>query len=892
VLKLDFVGANPTVTPHGQDLTQAKISYFKGPREQWQTGLPTYRSIAYPDLWPGIDLVYSGTTNRLKYTFVVKPGADPQQIKLAYRGASAVTLTDGGQLHVTTPLGGFTDDAPYAYQERNGQRVAVAAAYALEKDTAVDTQVHGFHVGPYDTSQELILDPAVVVYAGFIGGRGNDVGTGIAIDGDGNAYITGSTTPTEAAFPVLVGPDLTFNGFVDAFVAKVTADGTGLLYAGYIGGSGNDSGNGIAVDTDGNAYVTGETNSTEATFPVVGGPDLTHNGGNLDAFVAKVTADGTSLLYAGYIGGSGQDSGFGIAVDADGNAYITGLTGLGSTEATFPVVGGPDLTYNGGVYDAFVAKVKADGTGLLYAGYIGGSGEDQGTSIAVDTDGNAYVTGFTTSTEATFPVLVGPNLIQNGGQDAFVAKVNADGTGLLYAGYIGGSGEDSGNGIAVDTDGNAYVTGETNSTEATFPVLVGPDLTFNGFVDAFVAKVTADGTGLLYAGYIGGSGEDQGTSIAVDTDGNAYVTGFTTSTEGTFPVVDDPDLTHNGGQDAFVAKVNADGTGLTYAGYIGGSGDDLGFGIAVDTDGNAYVTGYTTSTEGTFPVVGGPDLTFNGFGDAFVAKVDSTATPSPLEVTLFPTSRAVPVGTLAIALATVRNTGNVPATDVGITLPAGLSVPLGLLYQTLDATGTVLTGTLNTPVTIPPGGTQNFVLGLLPPSPILQPARVPFLFAGTNTLPAPIVQGGNTLLLTAESTPPPDPVAIAVTCASDDGQENVVNLPGLFGLSAFAVAALNLGAPGQVAVIPTTGEFALPVNLFICQFDPQTGCMALPAGQVSLAMDTGEVAFFAVLVQGRQQEIALERRTHRVLVQFFDASNVARGEVSVPVRTHTPACAS
>jgi len=484
-VKLDFLGANPDVQPVGVERTPAVISYFKGRPEQWKTGLPTYSRVLYADLWPGIDLVYSGTVDRLKYEFVLKPGATPEQIGLAYRGADSVVVNEAGQLEVSTPAGGFHDEKPYAYQEVGGQRRQVAAAYTLR-----GASEYGFQVGAYDASRPLVLDPAVLVYAGYIGGSGDDFGHGIAVDGSRNAYVTGQTTSAEATFPETVGPDLTFNGVSDAFVAKVNAAGTALVYAGYIGGSGDDAGFGIAVDGSGNAYVTGRTFSDEATFPVTVGPDLTFNGADVDAFVAKVNAAGTALVYAGYIGGSGNDSGYGIAVDGSGNAYVTGRTT--SFEATFPVTVGPDLIYNGGPEgDAFVAKVNAAGTALVYAGYIGGSASDAGYGIAVDRSGNAYVTGGTSSSEATFPETVGPDLIYTGGGegDAFVAKVNAAGTALVYAGYIGGSGVDLGFGIALDGSGNAYVTGQTSSTEATFPEIVGPDLTINGGIEAFVAKI-------------------------------------------------------------------------------------------------------------------------------------------------------------------------------------------------------------------------------------------------------------------------------------------------------------------------------------------------------------------------------------------------------------------
>ncbi len=622
-VKLDFVGANPDVRPLGQDKTEAVVSYFKGSQDQWHAGLPTYSSIIYPDLWPGIDLVYYGTVNQLKYKFIVRPGADPAQIRLAYRGATDVMLNTDGQLEVTTPLGGFRDDAPVAYQDIDGQRVPVPMAYQISEVSALHTPrstLYGFAIGPYDPTRPLVLDPAVLIHCGYIGGDDNDWGYSIAVDGAGNAYVTGYTDSTQATFPDTVGPDLFFNGGSDAFVAKINTAGSGLVYAGYIGGDGGDFGNGIAVDGAGNAYVTGETDSTEARFPVTGGLDPTFNGGYRDAFVAKVNADGKNLVYASYIGGSGGDGGYSIAVDGAGNAYVTGYTD--STGASFPVTVGPDLFFNGGS-DAFVAKVNAAGLGLVYAGYIGGSDGDLGYGIAVDGAGNAYVTGETDSIQATFPDIVGPDLTFNGGfRDAFVAKVNVAGSSLVYAGYIGGNGGDLGYGIAVDGAGNAYVTGYTDSTEATFPIAVGPDLTYNGGPDAFVAKVNATGSSLVYAGYIGGNGGDLGYGIVVDSAGNAYVTGDTDSAEDTFPVTGGPGLTFNGGyRDAFVVKVNRMGSSLVYAGYIGGNGDDGGYGIAVDGEGNAYVTGYTDSAEATFPVTGGPDLIYNGNGDVFVAKV-------------------------------------------------------------------------------------------------------------------------------------------------------------------------------------------------------------------------------------------------------------------------------
>ena len=628
VVKLDFVDSNAAAKPIGLEKSGAVVSYFKGKPEEWKAGLAAYSKIIYRDLWPGIDLLYYGTFNRMKYEFIVHPGADPFLIRLAYRGAESVALTAEGRLEAKTSNGGIEDDIPVAYQEADGKQENVPVAYALasEAETESRTYVYGFNVGEYDRSRTLILDPAVLVYCGYIGGSDEEAVKGIAVDGSGNTYITGYTTSTEATFPVVVGPDLTYTGGTqDAFVAKVNASGTALVYCGYIGGDEFDSGRSIAVDGSGNAYITGDTASTEATFPVVVGPDLSYNGtyyADPDAFVAKVNPAGTGLVYCGYIGGANIESVKGIAVDGSGNAFVTG--GTVSSEATFPVVVGPDLTHNGGNWDAFIAKVNASGTALVYCGYIGGAEIDVGNGIAVDSSGNAYVTGETHSTEATFPASVGPDLSFNGVWDAFVTKVNPAGTGIVYCGYIGGGDSDFGRGIAVDSLGNAYIAGNTDSTESTFPVIFGPDLTYHGGNwDAFVTKVNATGTALVYCGYIGGVGIDSGwgDAIAVDGLGNAYITGDTVSTETTFPVIGGPDLTYNGGTDAFVVKVSVTGMALDYCGYIGGSGGESGGAIAVDSWGNAYVTGSTDSSEATFPVVAGPDLTSNGSPDAFVAKI-------------------------------------------------------------------------------------------------------------------------------------------------------------------------------------------------------------------------------------------------------------------------------
>ena len=625
VVKLEFVGANPDVIPRGEDKQQAVFSYFKGSEKDWKTGLKTYAKVVYEELWPGIDLVYRGTVNKLKYEFIVAPGADPKKVRLRYQGVDKLTITKEGALRVSTPEGGFEDAPPAAWQDVDGKRVPVTMLYTL----AVGGEFV-FDLGNYDNTRPLVLDPAVLVYCGYIGGAHLGYGRDVAVDAQGNAYIVGDTNSHQSTFPVKVGPDLTYNdmggsAYSDVFVAKVNPAGNGLVYCGFIGGTGLDAGYSIAVDTGGAAYVAGYTGSLEKSFPVQVGPDLTHNGA-YDAFIAKVNPLGTGLSYCGYVGGVNDDKGFGVAVDPQGNAYVSGSTA--STETTFPVRIGPDLTYNGSYSDAFVVKVTPSGSTLAYCGYIGGLYADDCADVAVDTAGNAFVVGSTQSSEATFPVRVGPDLTKNCPwvtcQDAFVAKVNVAGSGLVYCGYIGGLHNDFGLGIDLDEFTNAYACGTTESDQTTFPVRTGPDLTFNGRgqCDGFVAKVNVAGTSLVYCGYIGGNNCDGAEKIAVDLSRRAHVIGGTNSDEKTFPVRGGPDLSYNGGgYDAFVARVNVGGTALDSCGYVGGSSGEIPGGIDVDRAGNAFVSGTTWSTESTFPVLIGPDLTHNGLGDPFVAKV-------------------------------------------------------------------------------------------------------------------------------------------------------------------------------------------------------------------------------------------------------------------------------
>ncbi|MFH1998749.1 MAG: SBBP repeat-containing protein [Planctomycetota bacterium] len=630
VTGLKFIGADFSATPSGLEPLNTKFSYFKGEPEDWKTDIPVFGKLKYSNLWPGIDLIYSGSVNQLKYEFVVHPGADPAHIRMAYKGIEKVVVGEEGALQIDTPLGLMEDKRPYAFQDQVGSRKEIPVSYAIHDASGKGCCAFAFDVGSYDSAKTLIIDPALFVYCGFFGGGYSESCSAFARDKDGNLYVAGGTNSDQTQFSLQVGPDLTYNGEGDGYIAKLNPGCTELIYCGYIGGMASDSINALAVDEAGNAYVTGNTFSNEMTFPIRFGPDLTFNGYYSyyyswgDVFAAKVNASGQYLDYCGYIGGGRDEISYSIAVDDEGSAYITGQTN--SSDFSFPVIVGPDVTYNSGSsdmrLDAFVAKVNASGLFLDYCGYIGGYETDSGNAIVVDADHNAYICGETYADESTFPVKVGPDMTHNGGKDAFIARVNAAGSSLDFCGYIGGSGSDYGNAAALDSQGFVYVGGETSSDENSFPVIVGPDLSFNGISDAFLAKLEPGGTGMIYCGYVGGDNQEFISSIALDEASNAFVTGWTHSDETTFPVLAGPDLTYAGGWgDCFIAKVHRTGTGLEYCGYIGGDKTETAGGIAVDEFGHAYVTGTTKSDESSFPVVHAMDPTMDGYSDGFIAKV-------------------------------------------------------------------------------------------------------------------------------------------------------------------------------------------------------------------------------------------------------------------------------
>jgi len=608
VLRLSLVGANPDPVIRGEAALPGKVNYLRGKDPAaWRTGLSTYAKVRYEGVYPGVDLVYYGTQGQLEYDLVLAPGADPKVIRLAFAGADQMRLDDTGNLVLTLGESQVVQHSPRVYQERNGERTPIPTRYVLADDQQVSLPV-----GDYDAGRALVIDPVLVysTYLGGSGGAGNsdaDAGCSIAVDGAGNAYVTGYTGSTDFPTRDALQPDLG-GGYDDAFVAKLSADGDTLVYATYLGGSGLDIGNAIAVDGAGNAYLTGDTSSTD--FPTYHALQPNYAGKYEDAFVAKLSADGATLVYASYLGGGNFDYGYGIAVDGAGNAYVTGVT----SSNDFPIRHAlqPD---SGGVSDAFVVKLSTDGETLVYATYLGGSSTDFGRRIAVDGAGNAYLTGYTESTD--FPTRHALQPDSGGDRDAFVAKLSADGATLVYASYLGGGNYDAGSGIAVDGAGNAYLTGTTASAD--FPTCQALQPDSGGYADAFVAKLSADGATLVYASYLGGSGGDEGSGIAVDGAGGAHLIGQTGSPD--FPTRDAIQPANGGGNDAFVAKLSADGATLVYSTYLGGSDQEQGAGITVDGAGTAYLTGFTASANFPTREALQPDVGGGGNGDAFIAKI-------------------------------------------------------------------------------------------------------------------------------------------------------------------------------------------------------------------------------------------------------------------------------
>jgi hypothetical protein len=596
VIRLKLIGANANPKITGLDELPAKSNYFAGnDPAKWRMDVANYAKTKIENVYSGIDLIYYGNQQQLEYDWVVNPGADPKTIRFAVEGKANLKVDSQGNL-ILDKKGKLRLKKPFIYQVRAGSRVEISGQYVL-----LGKREAGFQLSRYDASLPLVIDP-ILTYSTYLGGSLLDTAYGIAVDSSSNAYVAGYSTSTN--FPIARPYQTSYGGgSYDVIIAKLNPSG-GLLYSTYIGGSGDDHGLKIALDASGNIYVTGDTNSTN--FPTAN-PYQASSGGSIDAFLLKLNSSGNALIYSTYLGGSGDDHSYGIAVDSSGSAYITGYT----SSTNFPLVGALQATF-GGSDDVFITKFNALGSGLVYSTYLGGSGSDRAHGIALDSSGNASVIGDTASTN--FPTANSYQSSYGGGTyDAFVARLNAAGNNVFYSTYLGGSDYDYGYGIEADSSGNTYVTGYTASTN--FPAISAYQPTSGGSSDAFVTKLNASGNP-IYSTFLGGSAFDRGNELAVDASGNVYVTGYTASTN--FPMKNPYQASFHGVYDVFVTKLDSSGGSLLYSTYLGGSALDQALGIALDSNANAYVIGHAASTD--FPTIHAYQSTLGGGYDVFVAR--------------------------------------------------------------------------------------------------------------------------------------------------------------------------------------------------------------------------------------------------------------------------------
>ena len=594
-LKMQLVGANSAPRIEGFEQLELKTNYFTGNNpKDWNKNISNYAKVRYESIYDGVNMIYRTINDELEYDFAVAPNANPKLIKIKFDGAEKIEIDDKGNLQVSVNGEIFEQHAPISYQEINNQRQSVESRFIISETGEI-----GFFVGEYDKNQVLTIDPATR-YLTYIGGdNGNDSVRGIAVDSQLNTYLTGITDSTDFTFNN-VSRDSANNSAV--FVAKLNPIASQFLYLTILDGKDLDNGNDIAIDSSGNAYITGKTDSNN--FPVFNAfqsegdrcvpvtVSCIAGFSDGDAFVTKLGIDG-SILYSTYLSGRDEEIGHGIAVGANGLVYVTGYT----DSFNFPKIN----EYQG-LGKTFLTVMPTDGNSPIYSTRFDAESFEFG-DVGVDSAGNAYI--ITNSNNNNTPVKNAFQPNNGGGKDAVVAKFNPFSSGeasLIYSTYLGGAGTEIGKGIAVTPQGKAYVTGVTGSPSSTFPLLNAVDTT-NQINEAFLTVLNSSGT-LFASTFLGGSGADSGNAVTLDVGGVAYITGETESTD--FPRVFAFQSTKSGTRDAFVTKIRL-GTNNTSAilssSYLGGSGNESGESIAVAGNKHIYLGGTTSSTN--LPTSGG-----------------------------------------------------------------------------------------------------------------------------------------------------------------------------------------------------------------------------------------------------------------------------------------------
>lgn len=629
ILRISLAGAELSA-PAGEGRLPGDTHYLIGADpSKWRRNVPRYSRVRYRSVYPGIDLVYYGNAGRIEFDFEVAPGADPGRIRLSLGGMATAALQPDGALCLAAGSGERRLLPPVAYQTVLGERRRVAASYALyAAGEGDDFPSVGFRVGPHDPSAPLLIDP-VLLFSTYLGGTDDDEVDGIAVDPEGNAYVIGRVY--SANFPVSANaPQHSYGGNEDTYVTKINPAGTAIVYSTYLGGSDRDFGNGIAVDSLGQAVVAGRTISPN--FPgTANSPIQNAKRGEDDGFVAKLDATGSNILFSTYLGGSATDKVADVAIDPDGNILVVGQTDSGNFPGT---AGNPFGSAYKGNFDAFVAKLDSGGFSILYAAYLGGSGIESASAVAVDRDGNAYVAGGTESSNfegaGTSPI----QKVLKGDSDGYIVKVDPAGSRIVYSAYLGGSADDFAAKVAVGAHGNAVVAGSTTSTN--FPGTAGGlQSTNHGNTDAFVTEINPAGSAIVSSTYLGGSGEDYADGLALDALGDVFLAGYTESPNFPGATASAIQPAYAGNGDGFVAELTPGGRALVYSTYLGGSAYDEAYAIAVHSR-SAYVGGVTQSPNfkgaSASPIqnhfAGGDD-------DGFVVRISAVDLP--------PRSFAVPV---------------------------------------------------------------------------------------------------------------------------------------------------------------------------------------------------------------------------------------------------------
>lgn len=736
-LRMTLVGANAKAAVAGEQRLPGTTNYFHGTdKSKWQTAVPTYARVAYTGVYPGVDLVYYGNQRELEYDFVVAPGADPARIALQFTGATPI-IDKAGDLVLSVQSEEARFHKPVIYQLDGERKVIVAGTYQI-----ADGKV-GFSLGAYDHSKALVIDP-VLSYLTYLGGNSNDTPQGMAVDAQGNVIVIGTTLSTD--FPLKNAystvPPLNYRT-PTMFISKFNATGTALLYSTYLGVS--TQGNGIAVDSSGNAYAFGTTNdpnypvtagayqticganNNQSTGARITGCSATSASGNNGTVVSKISPDGSQLVYSTFLGGGNGIIAQAIAVNAAGEAYVTGVTnavcpgpynpnGTGyQAYSCIPLTANASEPQNftGAGYDTygFLVKFNAAGSGLLYSTVLGNhnpAGHSVSgikvNAIALDAAGNAYVTGnmdanyfITTTPGALQPVKVDPSL------PAFVAKFNPAGTAansLVYSTYLSGTNRsnDIATGIAVDASGNAVVTGYTDS--CTFPTTAGSfsnvpnSNSANNCSGGFLTKLNATGSGLVWSTWTSNLGalgtysdnrvNDRNDAVAVAADGSVYVTGDSLNSA-LYPTVN-PILPQLESHFVYVKHFTADGKSVVFSSPVDGTTDATSFpmAVALDPAGNIYLTGYTNSS--TWPTTAGAFQKTGlgvGYNHGFVVKIAPTATTT--------TALTLPTGTITAGQSvklSAKVTGQAGSTTVPTGIVTFLSGSTTLGTGTLDSTAT------------------------------------------------------------------------------------------------------------------------------------------------------------------------------------------------------------